>query len=58
MPGDHDTILTQHGKEVAQLILKSIDEALAEPGSKAAGRYHGVSCDPKVTGVHYNEVHG
>ncbi len=30
IPGDHDTILTQHGQEVAQLILQSIDEALKE----------------------------
>ena len=30
IPGAHDTILTHHGQEVAQLILQSIDEALEE----------------------------
>jgi amino acid adenylation domain-containing protein len=29
--GDHDTMLTHHGKEVAHVILNCIDEALAEP---------------------------
>ena len=29
--GDHNTMLTHHGKEVAQVILKCIGEALAEP---------------------------
>lgn len=30
VPGDHDTILTEHGNKLAQIILKSIDEALGE----------------------------
>ncbi|WP_158750021.1 non-ribosomal peptide synthetase [Acidobacterium sp. S8] len=30
-PGDHITILTKHNKELAQVILKSIDKALGEP---------------------------
>lgn len=32
--GDHYTMLTHHGKEVAQVILKCIDEALAEPSAQ------------------------
>jgi len=31
LPGDHTTILTQYGKEVAQAILHCIDNALSEP---------------------------
>jgi hypothetical protein len=30
--GDHTTILTQHGKQVAQVILQCIDEAAATSG--------------------------
>ncbi len=32
--GDHHTMLTHHGKEVAHVILKCIDEALAEPSAQ------------------------
>jgi thioesterase domain-containing protein len=32
--GDHDTMLTHYGKEVAHVILNSIDEALAEPSAQ------------------------
>jgi amino acid adenylation domain-containing protein len=32
--GDHDTMLTHYGKEVAHVILNSIDEALGEPSAQ------------------------
>jgi thioesterase domain-containing protein len=34
LPGDHTTILTQYGKEVAQAILQCIDNALSEPDAR------------------------
>lgn len=34
-PGDHITMFTDHGKELAQLLLKSIDEVLPEGARRA-----------------------
>jgi thioesterase domain-containing protein len=36
VPGDHASILSHHGKEVGELILQSIDEALADIHWQAA----------------------
>ncbi len=35
LPGDHSTMLRQYGKEVAQVILHCIDNALAESDARA-----------------------
>jgi amino acid adenylation domain-containing protein len=42
VPGDHNTILTMHGKQVAQLILKRIDEVLP-PSSQTERDAEGLS---------------
>ncbi len=34
LPGDHETILTDHGKEVAEQILKCLGEVLPESAGK------------------------
>jgi thioesterase domain-containing protein len=35
LPGDHDTLMTLHGKELSQLLLNCIDDALPEAGRQA-----------------------
>ena len=41
--GSHDTMLTEHGREVAQIIRRRIDEAMAEPVEQSARSEAGVS---------------
>lgn len=43
LPGGHVSILTAHGKEFAQLLLKCIDEALTEPVRPGERARDGVS---------------
>jgi thioesterase domain-containing protein/acyl carrier protein len=38
IPGSHDAMLSEHGKEVAQIIRQRIDEAMAEPLKQTAYR--------------------
>jgi thioesterase domain-containing protein len=35
LPGDHDTLMTLHGKKLSQLLLNCIDDALPESGRQA-----------------------
>jgi thioesterase domain-containing protein len=35
LPGDHDTLMTLHGKKLSQLLLNCIDDALPESGRQS-----------------------
>ncbi|MGA2250002.1 amino acid adenylation domain-containing protein [Terracidiphilus sp.] len=42
VPGEHETMLSEHGKEVAQIIRRCLDEAMAEPSEETEYREAGI----------------